>query len=62
MEDRESMLLARGCLIVVAAMALVTAAAIAVAIHAGAPSGAITWLVLVALGALAWGALLGVEQ
>lgn len=62
MEDRESMLIARGCLIVVAAMALVTAAAIAVAIHAGAPSGAITWLVLVALGALAWGALLGVEQ
>lgn len=62
MEDRESMLLARGCLIVVAAMALVTAAAIAVAIRAGAPSGAITWLVLVALGALAWGALLGVEQ
>ena len=62
MKDRDSMLLARGCLIVVAAMALVTAAAIAVAIHAGATSGAITWLVLVALGALAWGALLGVEQ
>lgn len=62
MEDRESMLLARGCLIVVAAMALVTAAAIAVAIYAGAPSGVVVWLVLVALGALAWGALLGVEQ
>lgn len=62
MEDRDSILLARGCLIVVAAMALVTAAAIAVAIRAGAPSGAITWLVLVALAAFAWGALLGVEQ
>lgn len=62
MEDRKSMLLARGCLIVVAAMALVTAAAIEVAIRAGAPSGAIAWLVLVALGAFAWGALLGVEQ
>lgn len=62
MEDRDSILLARGCLTVAAAMALVTAAAIEVAIRAGAPSGAITWLVLVALGALAWGALLGVEQ
>lgn len=62
MEDRDSILLARGCLIVVAAMAIITAAAIAVAIRAGAPSGAIAWLVLVALAAFAWGALLGVEQ
>lgn len=62
MEDRNSILFARGCLIVVAAMAIITAAAIAVAIRAGAPSGAIAWLVLVALAAFAWGALLGVEQ
>lgn len=62
MEDRDSILLARGCLIVAAAMALVTAAAIAVAIHAGVPSGVVVWLVLVALGALAWGALLWVDQ
>lgn len=62
MEDRDSMLLARGCLIVVAAMAIITAAAIAVAIRAGAPSGAIAWLVLVGMAAFAWGALLGVEQ
>lgn len=58
-ENEEAVEIMRGCLIVVAAMATVTAVAIAVAIHAGAPTGVMAWLVLVALASLAWGALLG---
>lgn len=60
MSDGRDRAMARGCMIVVAAAALVCATALAVGARWGAVNGLVT-LLLVAACAVAWAALMGGE-
>ncbi len=53
---------ARGCMVVVAAASTVTAAAVAVGMRAGAWHGVVAWLLMVAMCAVLWAALLGGDE
>lgn len=61
MSDGRDRAMARGCMIVVAAAALVCATALAVGARWGAVNGLVTLLLLVAACAVAWAALMGGE-
>lgn len=59
MSDEYARQQARGCMIVVAAAALVCATALAVGARWGVVTGLVTLLLLVAACAIAWAALMG---